>query len=260
MKIVICGAGNVAKFFCHRLSAQQEIEIVQVYARNSESARLIAESYQVPVIQQLADMRTDADAYILAVNDTAITTLGQQLPLAADAIVLHCAGSQPLQATGAGLEQSAVLWPIYSITPQAFDKEAVPLVVDAGPLAIAKAMQMARAISQQVFTANYEQRKYLHLNAVLVNNFVHHLLVVAENICQQEGLDFDILKPIVKQTIERMDSAGFAAAQTGPARRGDAPTMHQHLELMAQKPEWQAMYKVISDSIAMMYGGDGTGR
>jgi hypothetical protein len=44
--------------------------------------------------------------------------------------------------------------------------------------------------------------------------------------------------------------------QTGPARRGDAVTIEKHLELLAQNPDWQELYKAITTSIDKMYRPD----
>ena len=48
---------------------------------------------------------------------------------------------------------------------------------------------------------------------------------------------------------QAMDSPSAAAVQTGPARRGDLPTQQRHLDLLAQHPKWQELYRKISNDI-----------
>ena len=48
-----------------------------------------------------------------------------------------------------------------------------------------------------------DQRLKLHLAAVLCNNFVNHLYALTERYCKMEGLDFQLLLPLIKETAAR---------------------------------------------------------
>jgi predicted short-subunit dehydrogenase-like oxidoreductase (DUF2520 family) len=92
-----------------------------------------------------------------------------------------------------------------------------------------------------------EGRARLHLAAVFSGNFINTLLAVAYDI---SGADFAYLKPLVQETVKRAFAAKYPAdVQTGPARRGDENSISKHLELLTEHPEWQAIYRLLTDNI-----------
>jgi predicted short-subunit dehydrogenase-like oxidoreductase (DUF2520 family) len=93
------------------------------------------------------------------------------------------------------------------------------------------------------------QRKWLHLAAVFANNFTNHMLFQAKAILDAEGIDFNLLKPLARETIDKAFYLMPELAQTGPARRNDEKTMFLHLEKLAGNPELSDLYKRISSSI-----------
>lgn len=254
MNIVVLGAGNLAHYFCAALAGNKQFNIVQVYARNPVQAQYFKDRFRVPVTSTPEDIIKDAAIYLFAVNDGAVSELAAQIQRPG-ALNIHCAGSQSTALTADSGNQNAVIWPIYSITKSTEPaKENIPLIVDGNsPEAIATAQQLALAISGDVRVLNFEQRKFLHLNAVLVNNFTNHLMAIAERISKEQAIDFDILMPIIQQTAHRIKSQSPGQHQTGPAKRKDTATMQAQLELLVQHPEWQDVYRSLSASIIEMY-------
>lgn len=254
MKIVVLGSGNVACYFCSRSVGQKEVEVVQLYARNGAEGNLLREQFQIPVVNDPAAIVRNADVYVFAVADAAIAALAERF-FRTEALLVHCAGSRSTDILAAAGGQNGVIWPVYSIKKhQKSYPDDVPLVIDANSAAAKTGTErLARAISQNVSHLDHAQRKFMHLNAVLVNNFTNHLMAIAAQICEQKGIDFHILSPIIQQTTARIRTEPPFALQTGPAKRGDGTTIQQHLELLAQHPEWQKVYESLSASIAAMY-------
>jgi predicted short-subunit dehydrogenase-like oxidoreductase (DUF2520 family) len=93
------------------------------------------------------------------------------------------------------------------------------------------------------------QRAAVHLAAVFANNFSNHMLFWAKTLLDVEGIDFQILKPLAKETIEKAFALMPELAQTGPARRGDYKTMKEHLAQIEANPELATMYQTLSKSI-----------
>jgi predicted short-subunit dehydrogenase-like oxidoreductase (DUF2520 family) len=110
-------------------------------------------------------------------------------------------------------------------------------------------MQLARAIGKDVFKIGSEERKALHVAAVFASNFTNHMLTVSKEIMQQNSLDFDWLKPLITETINKSLYLGPGNAQTGPAKRGDLDILDTHLEFLSQQPSIAEIYKVISQHI-----------
>ena len=107
---------------------------------------------------------------------------------------------------------------------------------------------LATSISENVYHIDSEQRKKLHLAAVFVNNFTNYLYGIGEELCLEEGLSFDLLKPLIMETADKVQTMSPHEAQTGPARRNDIKSMEEHLKLLSKK-EHITLYKLLSQAI-----------
>jgi len=250
MKIVMIGSGNIAHFFLPRLQRHGH-EVVQVYSPNPENAGKLAALHQVPAFTgNIHEIDRDADAYILAVKDDALPSLNEVLRLPGK-LVIHCAGAVPLSVIGLISANRAVIWTLYSVRksnlPVAGD---IPLVVEACTAAgWTQTLEIARSISGNVLEVSFEQRQLMHLNAVLVNNFTNHLFTIAEKLSAENGLPFEALFPIIKQTFSQLGQVSPSRSQTGPAIRKDESTLQKHLALLQQHEDWRRVYEAMSRSI-----------
>ena len=95
---------------------------------------------------------------------------------------------------------------------------------------------------------NSDQRRQLHLAAVLVNNFPNYLYTQAEVLCIEKGLSFELLKPLLFETVSKLDQLSPIDAQTGPAVRDDKKTIKEHLKLL-KKPHLRSIYKLLTKEI-----------
>lgn len=249
MRIVFLGSGNIAHFFAPVLRRKGH-DIVQVYSRTREHAAALATLTGSAVTDDLAAIDPDADVYVLAIKDDALATVAAQLSFAGKTVI-HCAGAISLDVLQQVSENRAVIWALYSVRkhnlPQSGD---VPLIVEgSNAQALDIASAIAADISSRVLKTDYEHRQMLHLNAVFANNFTNHLLTITQKICEQHQLPFDILQPIIRQTLEQTEKILPSESQTGPAIRHDETTIAKHLELLAPYPDWQEVYARISRSI-----------
>lgn len=249
MRIVFIGSGNIAHFFAPVLSRKGH-DIVQVYSRTHAHASALAALTGSAATDKLADIVTDADVYILAIKDDALAEVSAQLKFPGKTVI-HCAGAVSLDVLEQVSENRAVIWSLYSVHKNNLPQSStVPLIVEGNnDQALETAYSIAGAISESVLKTDYEQRQLLHLNAVFANNFTNHLLTIAQKICEANKLPFEILHPIIRQTLEQTEIIRPAESQTGPAIRHDEATMVKHLQLLSPYPEWQEIYARISKSI-----------
>ncbi len=110
-------------------------------------------------------------------------------------------------------------------------------------------IELANLLSKSVYKISSEQRKYLHLTAVMVSNFSNHLYHLAHDILETKALDFDLLLPLIIETASKVHEITPGEAQTGPARRKDHQTMRKHLEMLADFPEYAELYRLLSGQI-----------
>ena len=97
--------------------------------------------------------------------------------------------------------------------------------------------------------ANDETRLQYHLSAIIVSNFSNHLFALAKEYADRNNIDFNLLLPLIEETVDRLRYFQPAAMQTGPAARGDETTMQKHLQLLNDFPQLRNIYEVMSDSI-----------
>ncbi|MEO0900938.1 MAG: DUF2520 domain-containing protein, partial [Bacteroidota bacterium] len=105
---------------------------------------------------------------------------------------------------------------------------------------------------QKVYDINSDQRKKLHLAAVFANNFSNHLFHISETLCEKEDLPFELLKPLILETVKKLETLSPKDAQTGPARRDDSTSIEKHLELLTNANH-KKIYTLLSEAITKTY-------
>jgi len=249
MRIVILGTGNLATQLGMALHAQHA-EIIQVYGRTSTSASDLANLLGCTYTTSKPAIITDADLYILAVSESAITEVLSDTPIR-DRLIVHTSGSISIDILAPFSGNYGVFYPLQTLTKQkAVDFSAVPICIEANCTEnLGKLSRLAKTISDQVFEINSVQRRELHLAAVFVCNFVNHFYSIGEKLLQEQHLDFNLLKPLISETAQKAMLFSPSDVQTGPAVRDNQQIMEWHRKMLEQHPEWQKLYALISSDI-----------
>ncbi|MDX2301376.1 MAG: DUF2520 domain-containing protein [Microscillaceae bacterium] len=255
LKISSLGAGNVAWHLTQNLE-QKGCIIDEVYSRNLAHARMLAQQLgHATATDSLDFWASEADLFILAVTDDALEEVIRSMKVSPSAILVHTSGSQSMGVFDALPNPHGVFYPLQTFSKnKPIDFSEVPFCLEASDEdTFALLYQMATVLSTKVYTVDSEQRKKLHLAAVFACNFSNHLMALAEVILHRENLDFDMLRPLIKETMEKALSIKPQEAQTGPAYRNDRQIMEAHIRLLAGHPFEQEIYRLISQSISAMY-------
>jgi hypothetical protein len=69
---------------------------------------------------------------------------------------------------------------------------------------------------------------------------------------QEQSLSFDLLKPLILETANKINSLSPAEAQTGPAKRNDKKTIEKQLHLLKESP-YKDIYQDLTNSILKKY-------
>ncbi len=250
LKIILIGTGNIAKFFFDVLSHQPDIKIVQVLGRNKEALGYFKGS--VPVSSDFGS-RMQADVYILAVSDEAIGEVGKQLNIS-DGLLVHTAGSIAMEVLPENIRRG-VLYPLQTLSGILPDKMAdIPMCIEASREEdYVLLRQLANCVSSRVERIDSAQRKQLHLAAVFANNFSNHLFYLSSLICEEHGVSFDLMRPLIRESCIKVMLQDPYEAQTGPARRGDKKTLEAHMNMLTST-DLKAIYSTLSESIQKTYG------
>ncbi|RAW02763.1 Rossmann-like and DUF2520 domain-containing protein [Pseudochryseolinea flava] len=250
------GAGNVAWHLAPALD-NTEFAVREVYSRNEKHAAAIVDKlYEAEVNPTLDFSESTSKIFIIAVADDAIQDVVRDLKLPHDAILVHTSGSQPLSALGyAPTTKVGVFYPLQTFTKgKLIDFQHVPFFVESEDVDTEKILlAMGKAISKKVLKISSDDRKALHVAAVFASNFTNHMFTIAENIMEHHRLSFDLLKPLIAETLNKGLEIGPQKAQTGPARRGDLEILDRHMEFLNEDEEVSDIYKVVSQHIVNTY-------
>lgn len=248
MKIVFLGSGNVATHLAQKLKEAGE-EILQVYSRTDANAICLANKVGAEAIKSLKALNTAADVYLLSVKDEAISQLAPALRHV-DGLVAHTSGATAIDVLQ-DLKNYGVFYPLQTFSKtQTLDLSNTPLCLEANNAENLEILeQLAHKLSKAVYQVDSHQRTILHLSAVFACNFSNHLYGISASIMEEHGLNFDILKPLILETAQKIQSASPTSVQTGPAVRGDEKTMLKHLQLLEGQDDLQTIYKTLSESI-----------
>lgn len=246
--VALVGAGNVASHLGEHLR-NAGIEIRSCWSRDVENARLLAKQLGSDVLDDLHQL-PPVDLVLLCVSDDAIASVLQNIPCEFN--VAYTSGSVELSSLPSR-EKLGVFYPLQTFTKgKRMDLSMVPILIESTNETWGNELHaLARKVSSQVHFTSSDQRKLIHVGAVMVNNFTNHLAFLAQQFFESKQLDFDLLKPLLTETIQKLHTMSPFDAQTGPARRGDFSILDQHKKMLGDKTS--VIYEVMSNSILETY-------
>ena len=248
MKITLIGSGNVATVL-GRIIKENNHQVLQVISRELDNAKLLAEELGASFTDFSGKPDLTADIFILAIADQALEHFFAGFGMG-NKLVVHTAGAVSMDILKKYSTNYGVLYPLQSLRKEMKNIPAIPFLIDGNSAEVVEIIVgFATSISHSVKRSGDEERLKLHAAAVVVSNFTNHLYVIAEDFCQKENIDFDLLKPLILETALRIQQVSPAKVQTGPAVRKDILTMDKHLRLFAAHPKLRTTYLRLTDSI-----------
>jgi len=247
-KIVLVGAGRIAWHLGKRLKGKG-LPIAQVITRNADHARDLGDSLSAAWSADPADVIPEADWIILAVRDDAIAMVADSLsPYVTEGLVTHTSGGTAGALLAQYFKRYGVFYPLQSFSLEHMPVwSKIPFCVDAATDAdVLFLKKIAKTIGNLVYQVNDEQRAYIHVAAVFANNFANHCFAIAEKILDEKDLPFELLHPLMEETLAKALQDSPARMQTGPAVRGDHKTIQRHLQLLEIHPVWANLYEKLS--------------
>ncbi len=244
IRIAIIGGGNVATHLAKAFNKTKDISLAQMYARNIEQIEHL--KHDVAITNSL-DLLMDADVYIIAISDDAISEVSSKIDKK-KSLIVHTSGSAPLNS----LKNNGRKGVFYLLQSFSKDKEVdfdeIPFCLEAENKEDFKTLEkLAKSIGKKIYPINSNQRKSLHAAAVFVNNFTNHMYKIAADICEEHKVPFEVLQPLIKETAQKTITLSPKKSQTGPAKRNDQKTIQNHLAILTK--EQQEVYQLITKSI-----------
>lgn len=242
-RVVLCGTGNVARHLFDAFIDSDKLEVVQVAGRSVAQLHHFASHTTTTTDFNRLEK---ADVYILAVTDSAIEKLSQQI---GSGFLVHTSGATSIEKLPVTARRG-VFYPLQTFSKDLkVDFSEIPICLEAESDEDYIVLEtLAKAISNKIVSLNSGHRFILHTAAVFVNNFSNHLWTIGHELCEQEGLAPELLQPLILETANKTRFLSPYNAQTGPARRNDALTIHRQIEAL-EKESHKIIYKSLTKSI-----------
>ena len=242
--VILIGSGNVATHLGINLK-NNNFNIVQVISSTLKNAETLATKLDSDFSNNISDLKK-ADLIIVAVSDNEIGNIANQI---INTPIVHTSGSVGLEVFKNN-NNAGVFYPLqtFNTNVEVAFKE-VPICIEANNKEFEEELlKIGKSLSNSVVKMNSEQRKQLHIAAVFSCNFTNQMFAISDDILEKSNIDFKLLLPLIKQTVNKLKTKKAIEVQTGPAKRKDLEIIKQHLNLISNKKN-KEIYKLISESI-----------
>jgi predicted short-subunit dehydrogenase-like oxidoreductase (DUF2520 family) len=199
----------------------------------------------------LGDAAAGVDLCVIATPDAAIAQVAAAITPSVDAVVVHLSGALGLDAL-APHHRRASLHPLVSLPDPTTGAAALTggawFAVAGDPAVRALVSDLGGRL---VEVADTDRAAY-HAAACIASNHTVVLLAQVARVAASAGVPLEAYLDLVRATVDNVATFGPEAALTGPAARGDWPTIQAHLA--ALRPAEIAQYRALAAGAAALAG------
>ncbi len=241
--VSIIGTGNMADVLIQGFF-NSGIKLSGIYGRNQDRLKVLSDQFQVQTFDSIDAIPKD-DLIILAVSDDAIGEVSSAIPN--DRKVVHTSGSVSMDVIKS--QNKGVFYPLQTMTSgRKVDLFKVPFLIESNSAELLLDLKVvASKLTDKIKECDSEQRKRIHLSAVILNNFVTQLVKLSEDYLETIEENRDLLQPLLEETVAKIGDLGAEKALTGPAKRGDKGTLEGHLNQL--DGDLKEVYQLLSNII-----------
>lgn len=232
-KIAIIGTGNVGSYFYQTLNNQPNLEVKIFSGR------------------KINELTPDFDLYIFSLKDDIYNIVLQEIPFTLKNAV-HTSGSLSKNIFVNYAKNFGVFYPYQTINKNNLPLN-LPICIEGNDENFENSfLNFATNYFPNVIKVTESQRFAMHLAAVFANNFSNAMFGVAYKIFKENNLHWELIFPLLEQTIENAKNHNPTEIQTGPAKRNDQLIIEKHCKELNNN-ELVDIYKIISQYIKNNY-------
>lgn len=250
--ISILGAGNVAYHLAHWFSAKGYL-IEAVWNRTNECSESLAASVGSKAVRDIRDLPSTSDLYLLCLSDDALPELIRKISGLglSDKIVAHTSGSSPISLFAEAFRNYGAFYPLQTFSKgKQMNVEDVPFFITANNEKTTEKLGfLAMDMSGKCYPITDDQRAMIHLSAVFACNFTNHLFCISQKLMEENRLSFELLQPLISETVQKALEQNPCTVQTGPAIRNDLNIINKHLSMLDSREDLKKIYELLSSSI-----------
>lgn len=249
-KIAVIGPGRVGSAIA-RLLREKRFPIAAVAGSSSERVHRAVEFIGGGKVARSAAAAAKAgDVVFLTTPDRVIKPLCDEVAAAKgfkrNATVFHCSGAHDaslLESARACKARVAVLHPLQSFASpeQALRRmKGTYFTFEGDDAAEPAAAQIVEALGGTLIRVRPKDRALYHAASCVLSNYMVAIADLSFILMQLSGLSAKdaarALHPLMRGTVENIDSLGVPHALTGPISRGDVETVQRHLDALRPLP------------------------
>ena len=241
INLSIIGSGNVGKHFIGLVQNSENLNLIQWLSRSESSYQKIKTTSNLKNVKK-------ADVYVICVSDKSINEVSKKLNLN-NQLIVHTSGINHFNIL-CNKNRRGVFYPLQTFTMENKPQELeIPMCIETEYNKDMKLLvDLCKYLNLKYYQVDFEKRKILHLAAVFSNNFSNHLYSIAKKITENNNIDFDILKPLIQETANKILFLDPVKAQTGPAVRNDEVTISDHIKLLKSN-KYKNLYRIFTQLI-----------
>lgn len=250
IKIILLGAGNVGHHLSKAFDKSTEIDLVQWYSR--DNSKVSYNDIDTEIINDLSKIKS-ADIYVISISDSYVGKISEKLNVS-EKLVVHTSGSLDLSIIDKK-NRRGVFYPLQTLSKnKEIELAKVPICIESeNNKDLVLLETISKYIGCKTYKIDYNERKILHLAAIFSNNFVNHMFTIAKEILDDKNLDFNILKPLINETVDKIHKLDPENAQTGPAIRNNNEIILNHVKTL-KKDDHKKLYELMTKLIKDKYG------
>ena len=250
IKISIIGAGNVGLNMFETLGKKKDVKLVSLFNRSIE--KILHYRKKVFITNNINEIKK-SDIYIISTKDDSIKKVSEKI-IGRDGLIVHTSGSTEMKILSIH-KNFGVFYPLQTLTLEKIaDFKKIPICVEANNEINYKILKkLTKITGSKYYQVDSKQRLALHVSAVFACNFTNYLFSKAYDICRSNKIPFDILFPLIRETLGKIEENNPSEIQTGPAIRKDLSTIKKHLNFINSKNS-KKIYSILTQEIIKNYG------
>lgn len=252
-KLGVIGAGTVGTALSVRLS-RKGYPIAAVYSRSRTSAQKLSDAVGgVRIYENSQGVADSCDLIFITTPDDAIPSVAERTAWYPGQSVVHCSGAdstavlEPAKKMGA---HTGGFHPLQTFAGLQRAIDNIPgstFAIEAEEPLLSTLIEMAKALDCNWIKLGADDKVSYHTAAVMACNYLITLVKTATDLWQTFGVPREeavrALLPLLKGTLNNIETLGIPACLTGPIARGDTGTVNMHLNnLRETAPALMSIY------------------
>lgn len=254
LKIGFIGAGTVGSVLALQL-AKKGYHITSVSSRSHVSAERLAKAIHGCKAEHVNQAVADStDLVFITTPDDVIGTIAAETKWHPGQSVVHCSGAdstsilEPARKSGAAVGGFHPLQTFAGVQQAMENIPGSTFAIEAEEPLSSVLKEIASALDSHSIELKAEDKAVYHASAVMASNYMVTLVKMAVDLWETMGISKEeatrALLPLLRGTINNIETIGLPGCLTGPIARGDAGTIKKHLESLEKAaPELLPAYR-----------------